>query len=97
MAFSPFLWFTLSLGLLATLSAAAPPATERPLWQVYTQTLKKAKYVDLTHAISPTIPVWAICPPDWKYGVAVSQVPDSPLAKMAKPLHWDEKLGARVR
>jgi kynurenine formamidase len=39
----------------------------------------------------------AICPPDWKYGVSVGEVPDSPLAKAARPLHWDEKLGMRVR
>jgi len=28
------------------------------LWQVYNDSLKKAKYVDLTHTITPTIPVW---------------------------------------
>src|SRR5258708_117862 len=28
------------------------------LWQVYQQTLPKAKYVDLTHTITPVIPVW---------------------------------------
>jgi kynurenine formamidase len=28
------------------------------LWQVYETTLKSAKYVDLTHAFSPTIAVW---------------------------------------
>jgi kynurenine formamidase len=28
------------------------------LWQVYDDTLKKAKYVDLTHTITPSIPVW---------------------------------------
>jgi kynurenine formamidase len=28
------------------------------LWQVYDTTLRKAKYVDLTHTITPTIPVW---------------------------------------
>jgi kynurenine formamidase len=39
----------------------------------------------------------AICPPDWKYGVSVGQVPESPLAKARKPLHWDAKLGMRVR
>jgi kynurenine formamidase len=39
----------------------------------------------------------AICPPDWKYGVSVGQVPDSPLPKLDKPLHWDEKRGVRVR
>jgi kynurenine formamidase len=39
----------------------------------------------------------AICPPDWKYGVSVGQLPESPMAKASKPLHWDEKLGMRVR
>ena len=39
----------------------------------------------------------AICPPDWQYGVSVGQVPESPLQKAAKPLHWDEQLGIRVR
>ena len=39
----------------------------------------------------------AVCPPDWKYGVSVGQVPESPLAKQARPLHWDENLGMRVR
>ncbi|MDZ8226147.1 cyclase family protein [Nostoc sp. ChiVER01] len=39
----------------------------------------------------------AICPPDWKYGVSVGQMPESPLQKVGKPLHWDTKLGVRVR
>jgi len=39
----------------------------------------------------------AICPPDWQYGVSVGQVPDSPVPKASRPLHWDEKLGMRVR
>src|SRR5216110_3104115 len=39
----------------------------------------------------------AICPPDWRFGVSVGQVPDSPLAKAATPLHWDQKLGVRTR
>jgi kynurenine formamidase len=39
----------------------------------------------------------AVCPPDWKYGVSVGQVPESPLAKQATPLHWDKALGMRVR
>ena len=30
-----------------------------PLWQVYQNSLKGAKYVDLTHTITPQIPVWA--------------------------------------
>jgi kynurenine formamidase len=39
----------------------------------------------------------AICPPDWKYGVSVGEVPESPLPKASKPLRWDGKLGMRVR
>ena len=39
----------------------------------------------------------AICPPDWKYGVAVGEVPEAPLARQQRPLHWDAKLGMRVR
>jgi kynurenine formamidase len=39
----------------------------------------------------------AICPPDWTYGVSVGEVPDSPLPKAARPLHWDAKAGMRIR
>ena len=39
----------------------------------------------------------AICPPDWKFGVAIGRVPDSPLAAFDKPLHWDKTLGVRIR
>ncbi len=39
----------------------------------------------------------AICPPDWKYGVSVGQIPEAPLQKADKPLHWDQQLGVRVR
>jgi kynurenine formamidase len=39
----------------------------------------------------------AICPPDWKYGVSVGQVPESPLGKASAPLHWDSTRGMRVR
>ncbi len=39
----------------------------------------------------------AICPPDWKYGVSVGEVPESPLVKASSPLHWDPGLGERVR
>lgn len=35
------------------------PSPEPPLWQVYQQSLKPAKYVDLTHTITPSIPVWS--------------------------------------
>jgi kynurenine formamidase len=39
----------------------------------------------------------AICPPDWKHGVRVGEVPEAPLARQAKPLRWDTRLGVRVR
>jgi kynurenine formamidase len=39
----------------------------------------------------------AICPSDWKYGVKIAETPESPMLKAAKPLHWDAKLGMRVR
>lgn len=39
----------------------------------------------------------ALCPPDWRYGVAVGEVPEAPLPKSGKPLHWDADAGMRVR
>ena len=39
----------------------------------------------------------AVCPPDWKYGVTIDPAKESPMPKMASPLHWDDKLGMRVR
>lgn len=39
----------------------------------------------------------AICPPNWKYGVSVNQLPEAPLPKSNKVLHWDKQLGVRVR
>lgn len=53
--------------LLATnhpAAAAAPKApSESPpaavgLWSVYDRSLKNAKYIDLTHTLTPSIPVW---------------------------------------
>jgi hypothetical protein len=32
----------------------------------------------------------AICPPDWKYGVSVAEVPGAPLPKQPYPLKRDE-------
>jgi kynurenine formamidase len=46
----------------AALLAAPRPAQARSeangLWAVYDQTLRKARYIDLTHEITPGIPVW---------------------------------------
>jgi hypothetical protein len=39
----------------------------------------------------------ALCPADWKYGVAVGEVPEAPLPRSDIPLRWDEASGTRVR
>jgi kynurenine formamidase len=39
----------------------------------------------------------AICPPNWKYGVRVGDIPEAPLPRSPKPLHWDADLGMRKR
>lgn len=39
----------------------------------------------------------AMCPADWKYGVAVGDVPDGPLPKNPKPLRWNKAQGMRTR
>ncbi len=60
------------LSLVVCLSInAAQPRPQPPLWQVYQQSLKRAKYVDLTHAIAPTIPVWSGFGPS-KFGPSIN-------------------------
>ena len=39
----------------------------------------------------------AICPPEWKFGVSVDPAKESPLPKQARPLHWDDQAGMKVR
>jgi kynurenine formamidase len=39
----------------------------------------------------------AICPPGTRHGARIGKVPEAPLRKFAKPLHWDPKRGMRVR
>jgi kynurenine formamidase len=45
-----------------TIVAAAPgpagPAKGGGLWKLYDQTLSRARYIDLTHKITPNMPVW---------------------------------------
>ena len=46
--------------ICAVTSLSVADAAERTsLWSVYEMSLKGAKYVDLTHTITPNIPVWA--------------------------------------
>ncbi|HEY9658921.1 MAG TPA: cyclase family protein [Allocoleopsis sp.] len=51
--------FTLCAVIFLFSGATAQPSAQPPLWQVYQQSLQSAKYVDLTHTITPSIPVWA--------------------------------------
>ena len=44
--------------LAVVLPATADAKSGKGLWKVYDQTLSKARYIDLTHEITPGIPVW---------------------------------------
>jgi kynurenine formamidase len=55
---------TVSLAVIVVVCTVTVPrdcdATEnKSLWGVYVQSLRDAKYLDLTHTITPKIPVWA--------------------------------------
>jgi len=39
----------------------------------------------------------AICPPEWKFGVSIAEIAESPLPRASAPLHWDAHAGMRVR
>jgi kynurenine formamidase len=52
--------FALAAAIAVALAAAAPAHAAKPaLWRLYDHQLKGAKYVDLTHTITPSIPVWS--------------------------------------
>src|SRR5688572_8591854 len=51
----PFILLGACIGVT---SCAADSSPEPTLWQAYDQSLKTAKYIDLTHTITPSIPVW---------------------------------------
>lgn len=66
----------LSLLLAAPLAVAAP-APAPGLWSLYDQHLRQAKYIDLTHAFSPTQPVWpGFAPARFKPAVAGNDLGD---------------------
>ncbi len=48
----------LSFALLLSSCAIAPVKDKVDMWQGYEQYFKNAKYVDMTHVISPSMPVW---------------------------------------
>jgi kynurenine formamidase len=39
----------------------------------------------------------AICPPSWRHGVRVGQLPEAPLQKYSSDLQWNTSLGMRTR
>jgi kynurenine formamidase len=47
-----------AVSLLFILPGSALAAKGTGLWKVYNQTLSKARYIDLTHDITPNMPVW---------------------------------------
>jgi kynurenine formamidase len=47
-----------TIALVAAPGAAGAQAPSRGLWQLYDQALSKARYIDLTHDITPGMPVW---------------------------------------
>jgi kynurenine formamidase len=49
---------TLIVGLWLSLAGAAVAQDSKGLWSVYDESLRGAKYIDLTHVIAPDIPVW---------------------------------------
>ncbi len=55
-------WKSAALAALAVTVAAPAPAIAQKagddLWKVYDQTLSKARYIDLTHTLTPNQPVW---------------------------------------
>jgi kynurenine formamidase len=48
----------LAAAAVALLAPAGAQAADRGLWKVYDQTLSRARHIDLTHRITPDIPVW---------------------------------------
>ena len=55
------LWTIAVLATAALGLAAGPASADRGggLWGLYDKGLRSAKYIDLTHTITPTIPVWS--------------------------------------
>ena len=63
--------------VLAAAAAAPAGAQDSSLWQVYDSALKGARYVDLTHTITPSIPVWAGFGPS-QFGPSVNPATGNP-------------------
>ena len=51
-------WIGVFVSLLVSLIGCGHTSKQTGLWEMYESQLKSCKYVDLTHAFSPTIAVW---------------------------------------
>jgi kynurenine formamidase len=54
-------YFARAVAVAAAVTVLAPAgaqAADRGLWKVYDNALSRARYIDLTHRITPDIPVW---------------------------------------
>lgn len=49
---------TVMLNQVASSAPGSSMAAAHELWSVYDQSLKNAKYIDLTHTLTPSIPMW---------------------------------------
>ena len=56
----PALWLAVVLMLAYGCEREVPhgSASGKNLWEIYDDSLKEAKYIDLTHTLTPAIPVW---------------------------------------
>src|SRR5512137_2305105 len=74
--------FVLLLSVTGCVPAPVPmPGAAPDLWQVYNQSLKGAKYIDLTHTLTPSIPVWKGFGPA-KFGATINP-------ETGKPYQYD--------
>jgi len=61
----------------STSTATQPAAAPDHLWQVYDQTFRQAKYIDLSHVITPQMTVWrGFAQPKFSATVAGRPLPD---------------------
>ncbi|MBS1089324.1 cyclase family protein [Gluconobacter wancherniae] len=64
------------VGALGSTGASVAHADPENLWSVYDQALAGAKYIDLTHTITPNMPVWTgFAPPVFRAAKADASVP----------------------
>lgn len=71
----------LAMGGAAVLAATRPPAqaqsAQPPFWQLYNSSFKGAKYIDLTHTITPDATVWKGFGPS-KFGPSLNPATGQP-------------------